>query len=274
MLSTFRSRPLLSAFLIVLLYAIWFVLPVLVHGGIDLERKGIVGIEGALTMWRSEVVTAVVLALLVSLLGWWREIGFRSVKKGGLKFLLPIFFIALIFLNLAWVLNDSPKWFLGFDDPQQLFFLISVVLLLGFVEEGIFRGVLFYGLSTQFTPLFTVILTALVFGLFHIVNLFAGAPLDQTIFQMIHAGAMGFLYAALRLRLGAVWPIMLIHALWDFSLFVLESSHHQQKTPPAELSLTLGIWVALPALFYGIFVYWRWSKTKSSITQQRTLCLY
>jgi membrane protease YdiL (CAAX protease family) len=102
-----------------------------------------------------------------------------------------------------------------------------------------------------------------VFGLFHFVNLFTGAPLEQTMFQVMHAGAMGFLYAALRLRLGAVWPLMLIHGFWDFSLFVLQSAQTEEKT--GAMSLTMGLGIAVPALLYGIFVYWRWSRTSRMV---------
>jgi len=267
MIEELRKRPLITAFLLVLLYAIWFVLPVFIKG-IDPNAKALEGIPGALKMWQSELVTSTVLVLFLTLLGWWKKIGFCSVKKGGWKFILPILLLALLFLNLAWVFDQSGKWLMGFESLQQVLFLIGVLLLLGFVEEGIFRGVLFYGLSTQFTPLMTVVLTAVIFGLFHFVNLFTGAAFDQTLFQVIHAGTMGFLYASLRLRLGAIWPLMLMHALWDFSLYVLHSSHGPTAETGEVLSPTLGFSIAAPALLYGVFVYWRWSKTRMKITQK------
>jgi len=261
MLKKLKQHPLLTASLIVLLYGLWFVIPIFFNH-IDPNIQGKEGIEGALSMWRSELTTAAVLVLILSLLHWWKKIGFTSINEGGAKFLLPVFIIALIILNLAWVFDKSESWFLGFDSPVQLFSLIGVMLLLGFVEEGIFRGVFFYGLSTKFTPLFTGILTGVLFGLFHFVNLFKGADFSATLFQVVHAAAMGFLYAALRLRLGAIWPLMLMHALWDFSLFVMQSAQGVQSTK--DISVTQGLSIAIPALLYGIFVYWRWSKQSKS----------
>ena len=260
MLEKLKQRPLLTALLIVLLYGLWFVVPMFFND-MDPNAHGTEGIEGALSIWSSELITAVVLALLISFLQWWRKIGFTSINKGGAKFLLPIFIIALIVLNLAWVFDESESWFLGFDSPLQLFSLLGVMLLLGFVEEGVFRGVFFYGASTKFTPLFTVILTAVVFGLFHFVNLFKGAAFSATFFQVVHAAAMGFLYASLRLRLGAIWPLMLMHAFWDFSLFVMQSAQGVQSST-GNIPLTQGLSIALPALLYGSFVYWQWSKTQ------------
>ena len=260
MLKKLKDNPLLTAILIVILYGLWFVIPMFIKE-VDPNAHGIKGIEGSIAMWSSELITATVLAILISLLGWWKQIGFTHIEKGGLKFLIPIFLIALLFLNLAWLQDQSGKWLLGFESPAQLLSLVAVILLLGFVEEGVFRGALFYGLSTKFTPLFTVILTAAIFGLFHFVNLFQGASFDQTLYQVIHASAMGFLYASLRLRLSAIWPLMLMHGFWDFSLFVLQSAQTQEKT--GEMSMMVGLGIAVPAFFYGLFVYWRWNKTRT-----------
>ena len=257
MLQKLKKNPLLTASLIVFFYALWFVVPMFFRE-VDPNAKGISGISGALTMWSAELATAIMLALALSLLGWWRKIGFCSIKKGSFKFLLPIFFTALFILNIAWVFDESGKWLFGFDSPLQLFSLLGMTLLLGFVEEGIFRGVLFYGLSKKFTPLFTVIFSAVIFAIFHFVNLFEGASFNTTFFQAIHAGAMGFLYASLRLRLGALWPLMLLHGFWDFSIFVLQSSRPVGMS--GDISTAQGLSIALPALLYGIFVYWRWSK--------------
>ncbi len=263
MLKKLNERPLTAALLIVIFYGLWFIVPMFVNG-IDPDAKGINGIDGLLSVWSSEVVTAAVFALIVTLLGWWEQIGFCRIEKGGLKFLLPIFLLAMLILNFAWVLDESGKWLLCFDSPLQFLAFLGVILLLGFVEEGVFRGALFYGLSTRFSPLVTVVLTAMVFGLFHFVNLIDGAPFSQTLYQAIHAGAMGFLYASLRLRLGAVWPLMLIHGFWDFSLFILQSVQSIEKS--GDISVTLGLGISVPALFYGIFVYWRWSKSHTKHT--------
>ena len=259
MLKTLKNNPFITSLLIVLLYALWFIVPMF-FTEMDPNAKGITGIEGALKEARPELITSFVLMLFLSLFGWWKKIGFISIKKGGIKFILPILLIILIILNVSWVFDESHKWFWGFDSPLQLLTLLGVMVLLGFVEEGIFRGVLFYGLSTKLAPFFTVFISALIFGLFHFVNLFTGAEFATTVFQAIHAFAMGFLYASLRLKIGAIWPLMIMHGLWDFSLFVLSSTvNHTQDN----VSLSAGLSIAIPSLLYGLFVYWRWSKENS-----------
>jgi membrane protease YdiL (CAAX protease family) len=261
MLKSLKRKPLLTSLLIISLYALWFLVP-MIFKDMDPNAKGIAGIAKAIKEVKAELITGSVLVLFLTILGWWKNIGFVRIKKGGVKFLLPILILALIILNVAWVMDESNKWFLGFNSPQQLLLLVVTMLMLGFVEEGLFRGVLFYGLSTKLTPLYTVTISAFIFGLFHFVNIFTGAEVIATVYQAIHAFAMGFLYASLRLKIGAIWPLMIMHALWDFSLFTIQSSVKIKGSE--DISLGSGLAVALPALTYGLFVYWRWSKENSS----------
>jgi len=260
MLKTLKQKPLFSALLIILLYALWFLIPILFQETFPHKEMG-VGISGALREWSAELITAFILAIIISMLGWWKKIGFQKIEKGGVKFLLPIFLLIVLMLTLAGTFDTSHKWFLGFDTPTQLLELLAIVLLLGFVEEGVFRGVLFYGLSTKLTPLYAVIISAITFGLFHFVNIASGATLLDTSYQALHAMSMGFLYASLRLRIHAIWPLMVMHGLWDFSLFVLQSTVQAEQAPSGgEASIITALVISLPALTYGSYVYWRWSK--------------
>jgi len=260
MLKTLKQKPLLTSLLIVLLYACWFLSPLL-FGTSD---SNLHGTKAMTTAGIPELITASALVVLVTILGWWKNIGFRDIKPGGLKFIIPIVLLIVSMLGISFSFDESGAWFLGFHSYKALFTMLGTLLLLGFVEEGIFRGVLFYGLKTTFTPFYTVLLSALIFGLFHFVNLLVGADFTDTVYQVIHASAMGFLYASLRLKLGAIWPLMLLHTFWDFSLFVMQStmSASSQTTTPDTFSIGTSMAVATPALAYGLFVYWRWSKTQ------------
>ena len=261
MLKKLRENPSLSSLLVLSLYAGIFILPALfVQGGP--EQHGISGVDGAISQWPVQLLFSVIFIIIVSLLGWWGKIGFRSINQGGLKFLLPPFLLALsllIFLNMN---ARSDYWFLGFDNMRQLISLILVMLALGFTEETMFRGILFHGLETRFTPLITVIGSAVIFGLFHFVNLLVGAGFYDTAYQVLHAAAAGFMYASLRLRLGAIWPVMLFHGFWDFSLFVSQTMSGTVTGDDATSSFSLlrALLIMLPAFTYGLYVYWRWSK--------------
>jgi membrane protease YdiL (CAAX protease family) len=261
MLNMLRKKPLLSSILVVALYGLWFVVPMFF-----VERKpdahGVNSIADTLKIWSDELITALVLVAIITLLGWWRKVGFRSINYGGFKFIVPIILLILTILNLAWVTDDSGKWFMGFDSPIQIFEMLGVMLLLGFVEEGVFRGVFLYGLSSRFSPFYAVLVSALVFGSFHFVNIFVGADPIDTIYQATHAAAMGFLYGSLRLRLGAIWPLMILHGLWDMSLFILGSVNNSDPTSQST-NIISGLSITAPALIYGIFVFWTTHRNKT-----------
>ena len=269
MFRTLKKKPVHAALLLVGLYALWFLLPHLFITA-DPKAEGVVGIAGALKEARAEMITAAVLLGYIALLGWWREAGFVKMQRGGWKFLLPILLLVVLMLALAGLTSDE-GWFLGFSSPLQLLQLLGIMLLLGFVEEGVFRGVLFYGLGTRLTPFFTVLVTALLFGAFHMVNVLVGEAPEVALMQSVHAFAMGFLYASLRLRIGAVWPLMILHALWDFSLYVLQTALHVTPQDDSGASLLTALLIAAPATLYGLFVYYRWTlwHKKSLVTLRR-----
>ena len=261
MLDKLRLNPLLASLLVLSFYAALFILPVFFVQS-DPEQQGISGVDGAISLWPLQLLLGVFFIIVVSLLGWWRKIGFRRINQGGLKFLLPPCLLALSLLVFSAMNARSDHWFLGFDDLKQLISMALVMLALGFSEETMFRGILFHGLETRFTPLGTVMVSAVIFGLFHFVNLLMGAGFYDTTYQVLHAVAAGFMYASLRLRLGAIWPVMLFHGFWDFSLLLSQTLNGTTTgaDTAASFSLPRALLIMLPAFIYGLYVYWRWSK--------------
>ena len=274
MLKKLRDNPLPASLVVLVLYAGWFILPAFIVKN-DPEQHGISGIDGAISQWPNEAIIAISLIIIVTLLGWWQKIGFQRVHQGGIKYLLPPVLLALTVLVASDQVSYNTSWFLGFAGPAQLASMILVILGIGFTEETMFRGILFHGLETRFTPFITVLISAGIFGVFHYVNLFMGAPFYDTSYQVIHAAAAGFMYATLRLRIGAIWPVMLFHGLWDFCLFDIETLHHTTSDVAVTSSFSLlkaGL-IIFPAVTYGAFVYWRWSVRRDSTEQNKRLQL-
>jgi membrane protease YdiL (CAAX protease family) len=94
--------------------------------------------------------------------------------------------------------------------------------LVGFVEETLFRGFLLYALvrvwgDTRRGILAAVTSPALLFALPHIMQVFAGNPLDDTLMTMLNCFVSGLWYGALVLLGGSIWPAVLIHAATNAS---------------------------------------------------------
>ena len=111
-----------------------------------------------------------------------------------------------------------------FSGLTQVCAVVSMALI-GYVEEVIFRGFLFRALLKKDGPKPAIIITAVTFGIGHIVNLLAGQANLETLCQVFFAVAWGFIFTYAFYKSGSLWPCILVHALVDVaSMFGLEES--------------------------------------------------
>ncbi len=101
-----------------------------------------------------------------------------------------------------------------FPMPGQLFALISMAFV-GFAEELIFRGFLFKAMLKDGSVKTAVIVSSVTFGLGHILNLFTGHELEETLLQVVFAVAYGFLVTMSFYKSGSLLPCILSHSLFD-----------------------------------------------------------
>ena len=206
---------------------------------------------------------------LIGILGWWRGAGFRKVNRPGLKFAIaPAIFTGLL-LGVGAIfaeVNGSSIW--QIVGVSHLLVLLLVTLFVGIFEECLFRGILFRGAGTKFGPLTVVLITAVIFGSMHYVNFIGGQALGETTVQVIHAAIAGFMYGMLRLMIGAIWPVILLHGFWDATVSTIGATFAGIAESPAAATATetaAGInpgsfVIMLPELLYGLFLIWSWSR--------------
>ena len=254
----------LVAFAVLIAYLAWFLVPFLVLD-VDPSAHPPTGFDLIFGEGFNEIVVAIVLLALIGLLKAWRVVGLRKPDPGGFKFIwLPLaytFLLVLVAISMA----KSKSLPLGeIFELHEISLLFLISCLVGFNEEVIFRGFLFGGLSTKFKPFVTVFLCGAVFGLFHLVNLISGQAFETTLSQVLQAGSMGFLYAALRLRLGSIWPLIFLHGFWDFSVTIMQQS---MQLTGFDTTTAGGFHplVGAPLLIYGLFVFWRWKVWQSTL---------
>ena len=143
------------------------------------------------TIGAYKLVSAVFhLVMAVWLFLWIRHNGLS--EKYGL--FLPRYRLsqALFFIPLALVclykLVFSPS--LRFSAVESITFVVSM-LCVGFLEELIFRGFLFRAIEKENLAR-AIIISSVTFGIGHIVNLFNGQNLLETVSQIIFAVFVGF----------------------------------------------------------------------------------
>lgn len=112
---------------------------------------------------------------------------------------------------------------IAYEGSAQLFAVLSM-LLVGVVEELIFRGLLFRALLEQNAPPVAITISAVTFGIGHIVNLLAGQGGLESVIQVLFAVAWGFLFTLVFYHSGSLLVCIFVHGMVDvFSKFAAEN---------------------------------------------------
>ncbi|MFZ7086673.1 lysostaphin resistance A-like protein [Curtobacterium sp. RRHDQ10] len=157
-----------------------------------------------------ETIAGAALAVFVTAVGWWRIVLLdRHRGAPAWAAIAPVVVVVAALARLPFV-----DWHAR---PLRYFLLLAVaVLLVGFFEELLTRGVLLVGLRARLPEFWVWLLSSALFGLLHLLNILAGAGVGPTILQVLFAASFGsVLYVARRVTRSIAVP-MLMHALWDF----------------------------------------------------------
>ena len=123
---------------------------------------------------------------------------------------------------------------------------ILTMLNIGFIEELIFRGFLFRMMAKNGIKS-AIIVSAVTFGMGHIINLLNGAELIPTLMQICYATAIGYLFVIIFHKSKSLVPCIITHCLVNsLSIFNVENT----------LSLYIApIFLTIIPLAYGIYIH-------------------
>ncbi|WP_158580719.1 CPBP family intramembrane glutamic endopeptidase [Cellulomonas rhizosphaerae] len=194
--------------------------------------------DSAENLWRGAVLSlavgAVLVAVVTTWLGWWRPaLRERRPTKARWTIIAPALLVVAVIGNLA-----ATDWnAVGTD-----FVLAAVTLgvLVGFNEELTSRGLFLTGLRSSTREVWVALLSSLLFGLMHGVNIFLGQSVGETAVQVGQAFLQGLVFYILRRVTGSLIWAMPLHGAWDVSTFTVGLG---------DASSPLGIFVLLAALF-------------------------
>ena len=142
--------------------------------------------------------------------------GFPQNMKKYLYF-IPVFVLATG--------NIWDGFSLSYQGTELAVATLSMILV-GYVEEMIFRGFLFRAMLGNGKTVPAIIVCAVTFGMGHIVNLFAGQAGFETVMQIIFAISWGFILTMVFYKSGSLIPCIIAHAMID--VFSLYGADHEQ----------------------------------------------
>ncbi len=197
-----------------------------------------IGIEKLITVCLGLVLSSVLLAFI------FRNRLFRHTGlcafEGSVRNCL--YFIPLAVLSLVNVWNGFQMNYSAF---VSVLWLVSM-LFVGFLEEIIFRGLLFNAMRKDNLKT-AVIVSSLTFGIGHIVNLLSGAPFLDTLLQIVYASAIGFLFTVIFLTGKSLLPCIAAHAFINmtsvFARPVTDMGNILFAAFQTLLSIAYGVWI-------------------------------
>lgn len=102
---------------------------------------------------------------------------------------------------------------LRYGYTETVFYVLSMFFV-GFLEEVIFRGLLFKALSRENIKS-AIVVSSVSFGVGHIVNLLSGADFTSTLLQIFHACIIGYIFTLIFIRTKSLMLCITAHILFN-----------------------------------------------------------
>ena len=192
-----------------------------------------------------QLMLVIVSALAVMMFGGWREAGFaRPIKFRAFLYAVPPLLCPIFLLFFSGIVVR---------DPVQIVMLLALTVLVGFAEEALCRGVV----VQAFLPkgvMRAALFSSLIFGFAHMIQIFYGASIGTGLLYSLYAALIGFGFAAPYIRSGgAIWPVILVHALYDF-LGKMGHGWGAQALPTSSFEILVRLVSAVLIAFYGFWL--------------------
>lgn len=228
--------------------------------------------------------TVALTALLCLLIFTWKNkkngyLGPFKIRGEKLKD-VTIYIAIFVILDIVATLVELFTYPGGFPKISITYGMVVMALYAGFNEEisdrAIPAAIMMRNKPGKGRILVTVLLTSLLFGAGHIINLLSGRELLMTIIQIVSATGAGLFFVAIYLRTGSIAISIIIHAFHDFTIF-MTSSLPEVGSPlmintvfsllTNVLPFVFGILMLLPMFYPGIISTWKriWSENENVI---------
>lgn len=223
-----KNRAAYFAFIVLASYLILLTVPDLLGSNTFNKGKGISDASDVIAHLPFETVLLLSIAFLITFARLWSSVSIRSFAKAHQAYFWCALTLPLIVLVISGLQVHSAESLTELFNafPVSSFALLALMsLFIAAFEELLFRGVLQTGISQRYGEIKAVVFAAILFGLAHYANWVHGKPFLETSVQVVTAFTAGLLLGALRLTTGSIWPSIIVHASWDFSVFFMGKVH-------------------------------------------------
>ena len=169
--------------------------------------------------YRSAIINTIFSIVLIILMIILKRTSYYGIAKvTNLKaylYFIPLILIVSVNLWNGVNINNS---------SSEIIFYILNMINVGFIEEIIFRGFLFKMMEKDNVKR-AIIVSAITFGIGHIINLLNGADLIPTLMQICYAISIGYLFVIIFYKSKSLIPCIITHCLVNsLSIFNVENT--------------------------------------------------
>ena len=191
------------------------------------------GIEKSVTLATGILLSAILL-LFLKKNGLFSDYGLCASKTSARSMLyyLPVLIMLSVNLWYGVALNDG---------ALETVLYILTMLCVGFLEEVIFRGLLFEAMRKDNVKA-AIIVSSVTFGFGHIINLIngSGAELLPNLLQVMYATAAGFMFVMMYYKSKSLLVCIAAHGIFNaLSVFADEASATDRRRVWTALLLTV-----------------------------------
>ena len=169
--------------------------------------------------------------------------------------MLPAVLIAVN--NFPWISavlsppTKSPK-------AAQIAGSLLICMLCALFEEILFRRIVLSDLwkkfeNTEKRELKAVCVSSLIFGAYHLINIFFGASIPQTLLQFLYTVPIGAMLCMVYLISGKLVFCVLIHGIYSFAGDLVSLTGIEDQWIVPEVILTAAVSLAVFVIYLGFF---------------------
>ena len=227
-----------------LTFSIIWIVAYCVLASIGDNLSDVLGISKVITL-PVLLVLSTVLFLFVKRNNLTEKYGFCKANVAASKML---FYIPVIVLLTA---NTWHGFRVNMFPLETILYILSM-LCVGFLEEVIFRGLLFNAMLPNGKNS-AIVVSSVTFGIGHIINLFngSGAELLPNLLQVVYAIAVGFMFVMIYYRTKSLLPCIIAHGVFNaLSAFANETGLTSKE------QIVSGVLITLISGAYAIYLGW------------------
>ena len=190
-------------------------------------------IEKSLTLVVGIILSAVLL-LFLKKYGLFTEYGLCVPKASARNMLYYVPIFVMLTANLWYGVT------LNYGALETVLYILSM-LCVGFLEEMIFRGLLFEAMRKDSVKA-AIIVSSVTFGIGHIINLIngSGAELLPNLLQVVYATSAGFMFVMMYYKSKSLIACMIAHGAFNaLSAFANEANANDKMRIITALLLTV-----------------------------------